>query len=140
MCHSRFASARLRFSAHYLCMRLCSVLHRIFGCAHVLLPARDPLLEALLLSTARVLRLLCLLERFVLCLLRAPHAAAEGVFNMAPQDFLRSLPGVHPHNYRKLMNSVTNLQELASCSQERLAGILGAQNGRLLHEFLHREV
>ena len=50
----------------------------------------------------------------------APHAAAEGVFNMAPQDFLRSLPGVHPHNYRKLMNAVGNLQQLAS---QTLSGV-----------------
>ena len=52
---------------------------------------------------------------------------------------LRQLPGVHAHNYRKLMNSVLNLQELASRSQEQLAAIIGAQNGRMLHDFLHRE-
>ena len=70
----------------------------------------------------------------------AAHAPAhEQTFNMAPQDFLRQLPGVHAHNYRKLMNSVPNLQELASRTQEQLAAIIGAQNGRLLHDFLHRE-
>ena len=69
----------------------------------------------------------------------APHAAAEGVFNMAPQDFLRSLPGVHPHNYRKLMNAVGNLQQLASQTLAQLTAIIGQTNGKLLHEFLHRE-
>lgn len=68
------------------------------------------------------------------------HAPGAGqTFNMAPQDFLRQLPGVHAHNYRKLMNSVPNLQELASRTQEQLVAIIGQQNGRMLHEFLHRE-
>jgi DNA excision repair protein ERCC-4 len=71
----------------------------------------------------------------------AAHApGADQAFNMAPQDFLRQLPGVHAHNYRKLMNSVPNLQELAGRTQEQLSAIIGAQNGRLLHAFLHREV
>ena len=42
------------------------------------------------------------------------NQGAEQVFNMTPQDLLRQLPGVHAHNYRKLMNSVLNLQELAA--------------------------
>ena len=71
----------------------------------------------------------------------AAHAPGqEQTFNMAPRDFLRQLPGVHAHNYRKLMNSVPNLQELASSSREHLAVVLGAQNARLLHDFLHREI
>ena len=70
----------------------------------------------------------------------APHArGADQAFNMAPQDFLRQLPGVHAHNYRKLMNAVPNLQELARKSRDELGAIIGAQNGRLLHDFLHRE-
>lgn len=65
---------------------------------------------------------------------------AEQSFNMAPQDFLRQLPGVYAHNYRRLMNAVRNLQELASKSRTELTAIIGAQNARLLHDFLHREV
>lgn len=64
---------------------------------------------------------------------------AEQAFNMAPQDFLRQLPGVFAHNYRKLMNSVLNLQELSTRSREQLAAIIGAVNAKLLHDFLHRE-
>ena len=70
----------------------------------------------------------------------APNApGAEQAFNMAPQDFLRQLPGVFAHNYRRLMNSVLNLEELGAKSLDELAAIIGAQNGRLLHDFLHRE-
>ena len=57
---------------------------------------------------------------------------------MTPQDLLRQLPGVHPHNYRKLMNSVANLRELSEQSIERLTELIGVQNARLLHTFLHR--
>ena len=59
---------------------------------------------------------------------------------MAPQDFLRQLPGVYAHNYRRLMNAVRNLQELAAKTRDELAAVIGAQNARLLHDFLHREV
>ena len=64
--------------------------------------------------------------------------AEAGHFNMTPQDVLRTLPGVHAHNYRKLMNSVANLRELSEKSAAALAPIIGAQNAKLLHEFLHR--
>ena len=60
-------------------------------------------------------------------------------FNMAPQDFLRQLPGVHAHNCRKLMNAVLNLQELSTRSREQLSAVIGPVNGKLLHDFLHRE-
>ena len=66
-------------------------------------------------------------------------AYAEQVFNMTPQDVLRTLPGVHQHNYRRLMNAVRNLRELASKTAAELAAILGPQNASLLHAFLHRE-
>lgn len=67
-------------------------------------------------------------------------AGAEETFNIAPQDVLRQLPGVHVHNCRQLMNSVLNLRELATKSRDELASVIGAQNGKLLHEFLHRSI
>ena len=70
-----------------------------------------------------------------------PNApGGDQMFNMVPQDFLRQLPGVHAHNCRRLMNSVTNLQELATKSRDELSTVLGQQNGRMLYDFLHREV
>ena len=62
----------------------------------------------------------------------------EQVFNMTPQDLLRSMPGVHAHNYRRLMNAVTNMHELSQLSLGRLAELLGEQNARRLHTFLHQ--
>ena len=46
---------------------------------------------------------------------------------------------MNAHNYRRLMNSVLNLQELCGKSKDELAAIIGKQNAQLLHEFLHRE-
>ncbi|KAL1523711.1 hypothetical protein AB1Y20_018641 [Prymnesium parvum] len=68
----------------------------------------------------------------------ANSQGAEQLFNMTPQDFLRQLPGVHAHNYRKLMNKVLNLRELSALSVEQLAAIIGVQNAKLLHDFLNR--
>jgi len=64
--------------------------------------------------------------------------AAGQLFNMTPQDLLRSMPGVHAHNYRRLMNAVTNMHELSQLSLGRLAELLGEQNARRLHTFLHQ--
>eukprot|EP00308_Calcidiscus_leptoporus_P015400 CAMPEP_0119396308 /NCGR_PEP_ID=MMETSP1334-20130426/136537_1 /TAXON_ID=127549 /ORGANISM="Calcidiscus leptoporus, Strain RCC1130" /LENGTH=59 /DNA_ID=CAMNT_0007419953 /DNA_START=8 /DNA_END=187 /DNA_ORIENTATION=+ len=57
---------------------------------------------------------------------------------MAPQDVLRQLPGVHAHNYRKLMNSVTNVKELSELSVEALTELIGGQNAQKLHAFFHK--
>ena len=46
---------------------------------------------------------------------------------------------MNAHNYRRLMNSVLNLQELSEKSAQQLGAIIGTQNGKQLHEFLHRE-
>ncbi len=66
------------------------------------------------------------------------HETSSQVFNMTPQDLLRQLPGVHPHNYRRLMNRVENLEELAKLSVCELGELLGAKDATLLHTFLHR--
>uniref|UniRef100_A0A8D1VDZ8 DNA repair endonuclease XPF n=1 Tax=Sus scrofa TaxID=9823 RepID=A0A8D1VDZ8_PIG len=59
-------------------------------------------------------------------------------YNPGPQDFLLKMPGVNAKNCRSLMNHVTNIAELASLSQDKLAGLLGnAASARQLYEFLH---
>ena len=37
-----------------------------------------------------------------------------------------------------LMNSVLNLQQLSERSLQQLTDVIGAQNARQLHDFLHR--
>lgn len=63
---------------------------------------------------------------------------AGQLFNMTPQDMLRAMPGIHPHNVRRLMNAVPNLKELSRTPLDRLTQIIGAQNAKLLHTFLHQ--
>ena len=67
-----------------------------------------------------------------------PEAGVGQVVNMTPQDILRSMPGVYPHNYRRLMNAFENLQQLSEQSCERLSDVIGPSNGKKLHEFLNR--
>ena len=70
----------------------------------------------------------------------AAHAAgADQAFNMVPQDVLRTLPGVHAHNYRKLMNAVPNLHALAAATEAELAAAIGAHDAKKLFAFLRRE-
>ena len=70
----------------------------------------------------------------------AAHAAGDdNAFNMVPQDVLRTLPGVHAHNYRRLMNAVPNLHALAAASEADLAAAIGAHDAKKLHAFLRRE-
>lgn len=59
-------------------------------------------------------------------------------YNPGPQDFLLKMPGVNAKNCRSLMNHVKNIAELASLSQEELAGVLGnAANAKQLYDFIH---
>lgn len=58
-------------------------------------------------------------------------------YNWLPQEILRRLPGVTPHNVYNLMRRVESLQSLAKLSTVELVKILGPMNGKKLHEFLH---
>ncbi|XP_027973309.1 DNA repair endonuclease XPF isoform X2 [Eumetopias jubatus] len=59
-------------------------------------------------------------------------------YNPGPQDFLLKMPGVNAKNCRTLMQHVQNIAELASLSQDKLAGILGnAGNAKQLYDFIH---
>ena len=59
-------------------------------------------------------------------------------YNPGPQDFLLKMPGVNAKNCRSLMSHIKNIAELASLSQDKLAGILGnAANAKQLYDFIH---
>lgn len=59
-------------------------------------------------------------------------------YNPGPQDFLLRMPGVNAKNCRTLMHHVKNVTELASLSQDELAGILGNPgNAKQLYDFIH---
>ncbi|XP_032248116.1 DNA repair endonuclease XPF isoform X1 [Halichoerus grypus] len=59
-------------------------------------------------------------------------------YSPGPQDFLLKMPGVNAKNCRALMQHVRNIAELASLSQDKLAGLLGnAGNAKQLYDFIH---
>ncbi|CAO3677620.1 unnamed protein product [Rhizopus microsporus] len=63
----------------------------------------------------------------------------ETVYNMTPQDILRSMPGVNSKNYKAIISKVNNLEELASMSQKEISKIIGEECGSKLYNFLRKK-
>ncbi|GAA6017470.1 hypothetical protein JCM11491_006835 [Sporobolomyces phaffii] len=66
----------------------------------------------------------------------ASGVAGEAGFNVAPQEMLRSLPGVTSSNYRHLSGKVHNMEELARLELNELQQLIGNEPGKQLHGFL----
>ncbi|GAA5880947.1 hypothetical protein JCM16303_005184 [Sporobolomyces ruberrimus] len=66
----------------------------------------------------------------------AAGVAGEAGFNVAPQEILRSLPGVTSSNYRHLSGQVGNLVELTRLNLNELQQLIGNEPGKQLHAFL----
>ncbi|XP_052776482.1 DNA repair endonuclease XPF-like isoform X1 [Mya arenaria] len=72
-------------------------------------------------------------------------ALAEGIdwsdrFSHGPQDMLIRMPGVNSKNYKSIMNSMTDIAELSTLTEEELTRIMGnAQNAKQLWNFLHKD-
>ncbi|CAG8592178.1 11966_t:CDS:2 [Funneliformis caledonium] len=64
----------------------------------------------------------------------------ESDYNVAPQEFLRSLPGVTTNNYRYIMSKLKNLKELGQISKNELQNMIGNDLGNKLFEFLNKDV
>ncbi|KAI9337340.1 hypothetical protein BD770DRAFT_422590 [Pilaira anomala] len=63
----------------------------------------------------------------------------ETIYNMTPQDILRSMPGVTSSNYKHIMNQVQDLDELMHLSQKRINDMIGEGHGRKLYQFIHKK-
>ncbi|GAA5866070.1 hypothetical protein JCM8547_000585, partial [Rhodosporidiobolus lusitaniae] len=66
-------------------------------------------------------------------------AAGEAALNLAPQEILRSLPGVNSKNYRYLGGQVENLEALAQASLGEIQGWIGTEPAQKLHGFIHSD-
>ncbi|XP_071490340.1 DNA repair endonuclease XPF-like [Diadema antillarum] len=65
---------------------------------------------------------------------------AKQKYNHGPYDMLLKLPGINTRNCWRIMRNVQDFAELASLSEEKLAGILDHQgNAKFLWDFLHKE-
>uniref|UniRef100_A0A6B2L003 ERCC4 domain-containing protein n=1 Tax=Arcella intermedia TaxID=1963864 RepID=A0A6B2L003_9EUKA len=59
----------------------------------------------------------------------------ENLSQFDPVDVLRQLPGVTDQNYRKIIEKVSNLSELATMTLSQLQDIIGSKNGTDLYQF-----
>jgi hypothetical protein len=66
-----------------------------------------------------------------------PAAAmvADESARASAREMLLSLPGINVHNFRDVMNSVTNLAELSAMSVEQLEPLIGPVNAKKLYSF-----
>ncbi|GAA5918704.1 hypothetical protein JCM5296_003677 [Sporobolomyces johnsonii] len=64
----------------------------------------------------------------------------EAGFNLAPQDMLRSLPGVSSKNYRYLSGQVENLEALTALGLNDVQQLIGNEPGKQLHGFMHSDM
>ncbi|POY74162.1 hypothetical protein BMF94_2736 [Rhodotorula taiwanensis] len=64
----------------------------------------------------------------------------EAGFNLAPQDILRSLPGVNSKNYRYLSTQVENLEALVQLDLNEIQALIGVEPGKQLHGFIHSDL
>jgi len=65
--------------------------------------------------------------------------AIDSAFNLTPQDILRSLPGITSQNYKKVMNSVENIRELAELDLGSLSSIIGEGPATTLWNFFRKD-
>lgn len=71
----------------------------------------------------------------------AAEGTASGIngevgFNVAPQEMLRSLPGVTSSNYRHLSGKVENMEELTRLDLNEVQQLIGNEPGKQLHGFI----
>ncbi|GES78268.1 DNA repair protein [Rhizophagus clarus] len=66
--------------------------------------------------------------------------AIESDYNLVPQEFLRSLPGVTSKNYKYIMTKVENLKELSQLSKNEMQNMIGNDDGNKLFEFFNKDV
>jgi len=62
------------------------------------------------------------------------------LYNQAPQEFLRSVPGVTGKNIPNLMLEWENLQAISQAPEGRLMEVVGPESGRRIWGFLHKSL
>jgi hypothetical protein len=64
----------------------------------------------------------------------------EGSFEATAREILLSLPGINVHNFRAVMNSVSNLAELSLLTEDQLQPLIGHVNAKKLFHFFRRNL
>ena len=64
----------------------------------------------------------------------------EGRNRLSAQEILLTLPGVTIHNFRAIMNNVTNLAALSEMSEAALTALIGPTQAAKLYDFFRKKV
>jgi DNA excision repair protein ERCC-4 len=70
----------------------------------------------------------------------AAEGTAEAGFLQAPQDILRSLPGITSKNYHHVMSKVDSIDRLVELELKEVQELVGVEAGRTLFSFINREM
>lgn len=71
----------------------------------------------------------------------AADGEGSGLFNSAPEEMLRALPGINSRNYKLVSSRVATIKELCEVkSRDKMADVLGSQEGgKVLFDFINKD-
>ncbi|CEP16749.1 hypothetical protein [Parasitella parasitica] len=78
-------------------------------------------------------------SKIAACIGAEGNEDGDTIYNMTPQDILRSMPGINSTNYRFIMNHFEDLDELFHSNQQTLQELIGLEFGRKLYNFIHKK-
>lgn len=67
-------------------------------------------------------------------------AGGNEELRQSAKEILLSLPGINVHNFRSVMQSVSNLAELGGMSETQLIPLLGPGNAKKLRDFFQQHL
>lgn len=68
------------------------------------------------------------------------EGTAEAGLLAAPQDILRSLPGITSRNYHHVMSKVDSMEKLVELELKEIQALIGVEAGNTLYSFINREM
>ncbi|KAI9014547.1 hypothetical protein CLU79DRAFT_766326 [Phycomyces nitens] len=63
----------------------------------------------------------------------------DRMYNITPEEMLRSMPGITSTNYRIVMNAVKNLEDLCKLEEQELQKLIGKEHAKKLYRFIHQK-
>ncbi|KAI9143822.1 hypothetical protein BKA69DRAFT_1155170 [Paraphysoderma sedebokerense] len=64
----------------------------------------------------------------------------DSMYNICPQDILRTLPGITSKNYKMVMNKVESVYELSHMSLQELQDLIGIEPGKQLYDYFNCDI
>ncbi|KAL0081166.1 hypothetical protein J3Q64DRAFT_1850905 [Phycomyces blakesleeanus] len=63
----------------------------------------------------------------------------DRMYNITPEEMLRSMPGITSANYSIIMNAVNNLEDLCKVKEPELQKLIGKEPAKKLYRFIHQK-